>query len=161
MVSTIWPPLLGFSWYWPFWSTRSRNSVVPPFKRPVTHAIHGPRFGNGCEVCLPAITSKAGDSSSRPSSTGIRLLSCNPIPPSQGCWARWFVSVFLITPTTLIKGYSASYQRPHVRCCPLVLRVKIGPLEESYLWEAGNCCDDIELTFYLASIIDLKDIWMV
>jgi hypothetical protein len=27
---------------------------------------------------------------------GIRLLSCNPIPPSQGCWARWFVSVFLI-----------------------------------------------------------------
>ena len=70
---------------------------------------------------------------------GIRLISCNPIPPSQECWARGFVSVFLITSTTLIKGYSASYQRPHVRCCPSVLRVKIGPLEESYLWEAGNC----------------------
>jgi hypothetical protein len=30
----------------------------------------------------------------RPSSMGIRLISCNPIPPSQGFWARWFVSVF-------------------------------------------------------------------
>jgi hypothetical protein len=117
---------------------------VPPFKRPVTHAIHGPRFGNGCLACLPAITSKAGESSSRPSSTGIRLISCNPIPPSQQCWARGFVSVFLITSTTLIKGYSASYQRPHVRCCPLVLRVKIGPLEESYLGEAGNCWVRVE-----------------
>jgi hypothetical protein len=70
---------------------------------------------------------------------GIPLISCNPIPPSQECWARGFVSVFLITSTTLIKGYSVSYQRPHVQCCPSVLRVKIGPLEESYLWEAGNC----------------------
>ncbi len=26
----------------------------------------------------------------RPSSTGIRLISCNPIPPSQGFWVRWF-----------------------------------------------------------------------
>src|SRR5918992_5081623 len=32
---------------------------------------------------------------------GICLLSCNPIPPSQGFWVRWFVSVFLRTPTTL------------------------------------------------------------
>src|SRR5918996_4239364 len=127
---------------------------MPPFKQPVTHAIHGPRFGTGCEACLPAITSKAGDSSSRPSSTGIRLPSCNPILPSQGCWTQWFVSVFLITSTTLIKGYSASYQRPYVRCCPLVLGVKIGLLEESYLWEAGNCC----LSVMLAEVtgVDLR-----